>query len=226
MIDVDFIYQRVSDLSRQNKSGQLQNDMFNRMLTSTENILFDYYQDLLEVDGSIAASLVNFIESKEVSVLNGLINLPEDYRHRISVTANIQKKNCAPGTIKLVAFRYAAADEFDMIRQSPIRKGNLERGIAWHTLSSGTIEVSPKVKKVTLRYLRVPQYAERVVEVDVNTLVETYQQDDSSQLEWPVSCQEDIIALMLMQFGITIKETALTQYALSRINSLSNKQLP
>lgn len=223
MIDVDFIYRRIRDLSRENKSGQLQNEMFNRTLTSCENILYDYHQEMFERDGNVAAAMHPFIKKTDVNVIGDLIELPDDYRHRISLSKRvaISEPGCENPEFMTVNYRYMPADKFDEMKSSFVRKPDLQKGIAWHSLRNGTIEIAPRVKKITIRYLREPVYGNRVVVEDTDTLVEAYDQAASTDLEWPMIAREDLINLMLMQFGVSIKETPLVQYAASRLASVT-----
>jgi hypothetical protein len=222
MISVDFLYRRVNlDLARLGKSGYTSGEEFNRALSSARVTLYNYYHKLFEETKHISEALAPFVKDLTVSVFpNGLLALPDDYRNRISVAANVAfntgcKDDPEPDTHYQV-FEYLKSHEVDQNLSSPIRKPDFSKRKAYCWLSNESIKIDPILSKVNLRYFREDVDAEWASTFDPDTDEETYDATNSTDLDWPEQEKENFVTLLSLYKGIAVRENALVQFASSQ----------
>lgn len=219
MLDVDFLYKRVVQLSGKGQNGYHSNDEFNDNLNHAQQVIYNY---LLESDGSnksVSSFLYPFIKVAEIT--NPFV-LPSDYREDIEVNF-IKLDDCGNRSIPFCA-KPLRSDQVDLILKSPIRKPSSSNFM--YEVIGGKLIVRPLEKGVvSLKYYSNPPVAKRSTTVDINTDGEVYDESNSVQLVWPEKSIDDFVDILLHMKGIILRESPLIRYVESKnILSLKKRQ--
>lgn len=220
MINVDTIFLSLRDLSKKDKGGYLSSDEFNRMCPMVEGALFLWYFDQYEKTQSFPEALQPFIvPSVQINVAGGFAPYPANLAHKIEVHAlRITPSPGAEPVIEPIMSRYLHALEVGETLRSSIRRPDLSKGKAYHTLLPDGVQVFPySTPAITLKYLRYPTYAVRGYTLDTVNDEEDYSAGTSSNFEWPDTQRGNLIDLFLLYLGLEIRETELVQWASNRM---------
>ena len=218
MISVQFVFESVNDLSRKNNAGYTSSEEFNRHLSKVQDILMRYYYKLFEEKQIVVDALMPFlVESRLIIGANGIVAMPEDYRHRLEVGyLDIQNPDCDNDepTIKPKPCHYLAANEVIETLSSPIRKPSKKKGIYKHTFVNNYMQLYPEdlTGYCHFKYIRDPKEALYNTTIDTVNRIEVYDPTTSIDLEWNDQDKDNIVDLLLMFRGIAIRESALIQW--------------
>ena len=219
MISIEDIYVRVKELSSKDFSGYMSSDEFNNDIRNVQDILMTYYVELYEKDNVISEAIEPFVVSKILMLNDSKVDLPSDYRYKISVgyiTSTTQKG----GTKFYAPVLYVKEAVEFMTRTSPIRKSDISKGRGKFTITGNEIIVLEDGLrgKLGFKYIKTPPQALRGYIVNQTTQQEDYDPSTSTDLVWPSQEETNIIDLMLLMKGIQVRETALINWAVQKKN--------
>lgn len=218
MINVQFIFEAVNDLTRKNNAGYTSSDEFNRHLNQCQDILMRYYYKMFEESQIIVDSLMPFIKEVQLQIqTNGIVNFPTDYLHRLEVGYLDIQQQCTPTAQPLIHMKpmhYIASNEVIETLSSPIRMPNKKKGIYKHTFVNNYMQCYPKDLSgyVNFKYLKIPTQAVYGVTIDIINRIEVYNPATSVNLDWLEQDRDNIVDLMLLLNGIAIRENALVSW--------------
>lgn len=232
MINVEYIFKAVNDLTRKNNAGYTSNAEFNRHLNQSQDMLMRYYYRQFEEHQILVDSLLPFIVNTQLQIgAKGVVVLPSDYRHRLEV-GYLEIYNAACGetggpSIDPKPMHYMAANEEMETLSSPIRKPRKDKGVYRHTFFNGYMQVYPTdlTGYVNFKYLRDPVQANYAVTVNSVDRIQIYDPLNSVNLEWEEQDRDNIVDLILLFMGVAIRETALIQWVIQKNQYLANKQV-
>ena len=221
MISVQFIYDRVvKDLARKNQSGYTSTDEFNRDLIDSENVLYEYYYLKFQESQKISDALMPFLVEARLSINSGFVSYPSDHRHPLEMSyLKVVNDGCDKPTEVQVPMDYLNANEERETLISYIRKPSLEKDVMYYLQVNKKLKVHPisLVGDVTYKYLRIPNYGFYATTIDVSTATERYDESASKNLEWESQEATNIINLMLILKGISVRDSELFQYATAKM---------
>ena len=218
MIDIDFIFERVQDLSRKDKAGYMSSVEFNRDFSQAQDILYEYYYEQFERNQEIVDSLNPFHKEVQLVISNGYCELPEDYRHRTEVgyLKVFNANACGPNepTISPYPMPYINANEERETLASAIRRPNIEKNRFYHTFINNKIRVLPTslVGYIVIKYLATPPTAIYAVTLDVANDQENFDPIKSINPIWNEQDAHHLVDLMLLFKGIEVRESALIEW--------------
>lgn len=201
------IYERVSQLTKSGTSGYIDQDEFNGMIDAKQKSLLSMLIDV-EGENKKAAELINWLKSSAdlAADANGLLTLPDDYFWVRSVS------------LKVGALLYPAQrlldDQIEMTRTSPIRKPVLSNNeVNWY-FSGGTISMMPEVAMTTrLRYYMEPPVASITLTESGDTDGDYLTPTEDVAFGWPDSAFNLLTYMVLMDYGVEMKEQEIFEFA-------------
>jgi hypothetical protein len=221
MTRVEYIHDRVKDISKKNQAGYSSNDEFNRDLRESENMVFEFYYKIFEKTQKISDALSPFIDEKLLPINNGYVTYPADFRHPAEMVYKyiISAPNCDKPVTKEILMEKLQVNEERLTMDSYIRKPSLSKELLYWTQVSKKIRVRPSdlTGSVLLKYFKNPVYGLYKTQIDIQRGVEVYDAATSKDLEWNEAEALDIIDIMLIQKGISIRDTELVQFAMQKM---------
>ena len=218
MINVEQIYQSLRDLTTKGKGGYTDSDAFNKNSKRAELLLFQYYAEMYERERKIPESMYPFLKTVNLPLTStGLVALPSDYAHFVLV--NYATVLSVPGGEPIVTpylTTYLSKEEEGDTLASPIRKPNVAKNTLYYTF-----EPESKIKLHTggatglaqLQYLRFPIYAVRGWTLDTQNDEQDYNSGTSTNYEWPVQEENNLVDLLLWFDGLIIRDSQILQWA-------------
>jgi hypothetical protein len=213
MILIETIYKRVEeDLSNKGTGGYSSSDEFNRSIADAQNILLDYYVRHYEESGVITDSVRVFIKRDNLSLTNYVAPLPGDYRRWVDgVFIELYNDDeCDEPTKKEILMYYCHGNGFNLTEANAIRKTGEKR--VNYTIEGANLRAGRKTGRVLFSYIRKPNAAVRGYTTNEETRNEDYDAATTTDLEWPDSEANMIIAIMLYFKGIEIRDLKLQQF--------------
>ena len=220
---IDNIFTRVhSDLVKKGKGGYASNDEFNRDFNDVQNKLLTYYVRMFEQHREVTDATVPLRKRLSIPVKNGIVELPEDYRHLISLDYRfIEQAECGDITTDTtIPCLFLPELERALTLTSATRGPSLSKKVMYHTMENGKVQIHPSVTgNVNMSYFIQAPVATRAVTVDLVNIQENYDAANTVDPVWPDQEEVNLIALMLFYKGIEIKDNDIIQWA------LQNRQL-
>jgi hypothetical protein len=220
MINVEQVYQSMRDLSSKGKGGYADSDEFNKNSKRAELLLLQYYCSVFEKTGLVPDAIYPFLKEPAPVVLdsNGRIAIPSDMIHRVFVKY-VTATNGPSGPI-LTEYQTQYLEKLEEMAtlDSPIRKPNFENGIVAYAFGpNSTLQIYPKTLTgyVKIQYFRAPTYAVRGWTLDVTNDEQDYDAGTSTQYEWPPQEENNILDLIMLSQGITMRDSQIIQWASS-----------
>lgn len=218
----------VRELLPKDDSGYFSTDEFNRRSKIAEQMLMRFYVNHFEEHGVIPDAMYPFNEIAALSL---------DSNSRFTIPANFVRRNvlfykkvtnaATPGdepTIERISVGYLEKSELTETLNSVIR-GPEYPGRMYYTFYANKAQVYPSITGVVeFDYVRTPVYGVRGVEIDPDTLKEDYDSASTTDYEWPEHEMENLVSLILMQFGVILKESDIVQYAMATQAKAQNFQ--
>jgi len=229
MINVEEVFKDCRRLLSKDKAGYFSSDEFNRFSIMAEQTLFRFYLKHFEEHGLFADTMRQF---NELSVLgldaNDRFSLPSDMARRGILWW--KKLTNVPGgspSVERVKIQYLEKEELQDTLDSAIRKPDVTKNRLYFSYVDGKAQVWPSISgPVELDYLRSPEYAERGFTLNATTDEEDYDSSSSTDYEWPDNERQNIVALVLMQYGLVLRENDVVQWSMTQQDSSQNiKQL-
>lgn len=230
MINVEEMYQTITQLVSKDKAGYVSNTEFNQVSVMAERLLWTYLAANYESDILCAEDMTPFtvLSDVQLSALSRCY-IPSDSGavQQLWWRKVTNSVDCGMNpTVEEKKIEYLEKLELANTLDSPIRKPlkSVPR-LYWSHVSMG-IQVYPNLagQWVTFDYLRMPIYAVRGVTLDVTNDQENYDASTSTQYEWGDNMQPNLVDLILLHYGLSIRETAITQWAASKqpiVNQIS-----
>ena len=218
MINVQYIFEAVNDLTRKNNAGYTSSEEFNRHLNQSQDILMRYYYKLFEEGQIIVDSLMPFLKQSNLIIgTNAQVAFPDDYRYRLEVGyLEINNPDCGQTqpTITPTPCHYLAANEVMETLSSPIRKPDKNKGIYKHTFVNNVIQLYPLDLSgyIHFKYIRKPVQAKYATTIDTVNRIEVYDPINSIDLEWLEQDRDNIVDILLFMKGISLRESALINW--------------
>lgn len=219
MINIEEVFQTVSALISKDKAGYMTNADFNRISKMSELLLWTYMAEHYESDILLGEDMVPFTVQANVLLNTGSkCPIPADsgavqqiWWRRVtnSIDCGINP------TVDEIKVKYLEKLELANTLDSPIRMPSKSAPrIYWAHVAQG-IRVYPDLtgQYITVDYLRMPVYAVRAVTLDVANDQQNYDSSLSTQYEWGENNQTNLIDLILLHYGLSIRDTAITQWA-------------
>lgn len=215
MIDIDLLYRRVQDLSRQYRSGFISNSEFNDGVSMAQKVVMGYYYSLYEESNVVSDVLSDFVKAEPITLLNGSGDIPSDFAFKIGgyVSSFVNKEP----TIEQITepITYVNSEHWGATLNSPIRKPrvDVENSYAM-TRQNNKLLVRPmEVNEVTFIYIRKPLEAVRATNLDSTTDEENFDAINSVNLEWHEQCLQIFVDLLLYYKGLQIAASDIIDYA-------------
>lgn len=226
MINVDVLFRRVQDMSRQYRSGFMSNDEFNDGLLMAQEVVAMYYYSKFEESNIVSDTLFPFIKSESISVVGGIMPIPSDFKFKLE--ANVTSiNNTDVGIDEMVEpIRYINSDHWSGTLSSPIRKPRIGVCDSYGmTRKNNNFHVRPlEITKAQLTYIRNPNVATRVVTFDSDTDEETYDANASINLEWGQHCLPLFVDLLLSYKGVQLSDSQIIDYKINDYVKSKNLQ--
>jgi hypothetical protein len=222
VISVERIYQRVvKDIARKGQTGYSSSDEFNRDLRDSENILYEFYYKNFQETQKVSDALEPFVKEKPIVISSGKVAYPSDHRHplEMSYLKAVNSEECAEPTYTEVAMDYLNANEERDTMNSAIRRPSIAKDLLYYTQVNKAMKVLPKELqgKVAYKYLKRPVYGFYAVILDTVRGIEVYDPSQSTDLEWNDQEETNIISLMLLHKGISVRDNDLIQFAITKL---------
>ena len=217
MINVNFLRQRTEDLARKHSSGWETTDEWNRHLSDSQIILFNFYYSIFEKTRRVSDALSPFIKNESITLTQGIGVLPADYCHLndVCIASAINPTECGEEPSETIYECPALRrNERSETLSSSIRKPSIAKNIYRHEVEFPNIRVWPKeTPSASLNYFRKPNEAIWAGGLNAITGIETYNAASSIDLEWGATEQGNLLDLMLLHKGLAIRENELIQWA-------------
>jgi hypothetical protein len=221
MILVESMYQSMKILTTKGKGGYTDSVEFNSNSKRAELLLWQYYFSIFEATRRVPEQMFPFLTSSNVALTGGAFLLPGDFGHFTTVDYNsvLNGDGCgaAPVTTgKMV--RYLDKSELQDTLRSSVRGASLDKGRIFYTFAPGSkVQLYPTTLtgSAKIEYLRHPIYAFRNFTVNVTTDEQDYNPTGTTDYEWQAQEENNLIDLLLLFVGITIRDTPLIQWASS-----------
>ncbi len=218
MINVDTLYNRISDLVLKDKSGYIDNTEFNRLMVTTQELVYDYEYAQYERKQAVSDALAGFVKTQQSTMTLGNAGArPSDYRHDLrNATVKLTQMISGVPTVVAKTCTYLHQDEINLTLDSVLRAPSVER--FYYHFENGVQRVLPAISGYfVLRYLRQPTTPYRAVTLDVSNDQENYDSTTSVQLEWPSQLIRTFEDLMCWYLGLQIRDSEIIQWAQSKI---------
>lgn len=229
MISVEEVFVDCRLLLGKDKAGYFSSDEFNRVSKSAEQMLWRFYVKHFEEHGHIPDAMYPFNKTAVLSL---------DANKRFTVPADFGRRNIlwwlklitVPGddpTTDRIAIQYLEKEELQDTLNSAVRGPNLDKNRLYYTFVNAKAQVWPAISgPVEMDYLRNPTYAVRGHTLNLTNLEEDYDAGSSTDYEWPENERTNIIDLILLQYGMVLRESDIIQFAsMQRSEAQNIKQL-
>lgn len=207
MISVAELYNRVYlDVAVQDRSGYVTDEEVTRSINEMQRILFNFHRK----EGN-DRELYVFTKTETAEVSGDIVTLPEDFSDVQAVYVDaVLAKGCS-SEVKPITYQAATPSEFRRARHDAILKPSFEKSVGHYTYGGGSIRIAPAGNKVNLDYYRLPANAKIVLTANIDD-IQTVDESESINLEWPQDEQPNFVTLLLASLGIEQRESALIQY--------------
>lgn len=229
MVQVKLIFDRVATLSRKDKAGYMSADEFNQDLAQAQELLMQFYYERFEREQIVVDSLMPFLKEVQLPILNGFVDFPTDYRHRLQLEyLYTYNDGCCEDSSTIAEpypMDYLNANEVAYNESSPIRKASINKKIFRHTFINNKIKVFPKnlLGQVNLKYLIQPPVALYAVTLDVVNQQENYDDANSINLQWLEQDAQNLSDIMLFFKAIATRESALMEWLGAKQNIIKTQ---
>lgn len=201
------IYNRVSQLTKTGTAGYFDQDEFNGIIASKQLSLEEMLIEV-EEENEKAADLISWLKkvATGTSDANGNIDFPDDYLHTDSMSLVVGSS--------LYPMNKIDTDQTEMLRTSPILFPDLANNEVSYYYEAGKMVNFPEVTiNYRLRYYAVPPAA-------TITLTETGDGGGDyltptvgTELLWPQSAYNLLVYMVLMDYGIELKQQEIFEFA-------------
>ncbi len=217
MIDVQVLFNRVNvDMVRKGIGGFSTNDQFNRGMNEASDILFEYWSVKSFQDQDVLDALMPFISSFDAVISAGTAAYPATYRRMLSIEYKKVDNSTGEPVIELIPMINVPQNQKRMAYRKPVKSDKKTYGYEFGS-TSALLYPSELTGEVRFKYLRYPVTANRAVTVNVTTDDQDYTTVGTVQLEWPAHQLTNLVNIMLMDKGVEVQRTELTDFAAARM---------
>lgn len=233
MINVNDIYNEVRYLIRKDKGGYITNAEFNAISRLCETMLWNFWAAQFDKTQTVPTAMRPFIQDSD-SVTNpgpiyigsnGLVPLPSNFGRLLSVRyGHVQNVN--PGSTSVSYYPSLPVHESEIanLQASKVRGPSIAKRRFYHFFSGERLTMLPRQEGniADLRYISIPTFAVRAVTTDVTNDQENYTATGSIQYSWPDSERNNLIDLLMLHYGISIRDSELGSWVISQRNIAAN----
>lgn len=201
------IYNRVSQLTKTGTAGYVDQDEFNGIIKAKQLSLLEMLIGL-EDDNEKAEDLISFLKKVYVSTSDatGHITMPGDYLHIDTLSLGT-----APN---LYPVQKIDTDQVETLRTSPILFPDLANNEVNYYFEAGVIVMFPEEAMPTrMRYFGVPPDATIVLTESGDSGGDYLTPTVGTELAWPQSAYNIFCYMVLMDYGIELKEQEIFELA-------------
>lgn len=201
------IYNRVSQLTKTGTAGYVDQDEFNGIIAAKQQSLLEMMIDV-EEENEKASDLIFWLKKVATGATdaNGKITPPGDYLHLDSMSLVVGSA--------LYPMNKIDTDQVEMLRTSPILFPDLANNEVSYYKEAGKLISFPEVPlNYRMRYYAIPPVA-------AITLTETGDGGGDyltptvdTELAWPQSAYNLLVYMVLMDFGIELKQQEIFEFA-------------
>lgn len=222
MAAVDYIFDRVNKtLARKGQAGYSSKADFNGDSRDSENMLMEYYYKMYEETQKISDALYPFLEEEELSIDVGYIQYPKTYRHadEMSYIKIVADANCEKPVRTEIPMDKLQSNEERDVMQSFIRKPSLEKELYYWVQMKNRIRIRPMelTGKVVFKYFRNPLCAVYETKVNLVKQLDVFDRATSKDYEWNEQETPNLIDLILIHKGISIRDTDIINFAIQKM---------
>jgi len=201
------LYNRVSQLTKTGTAGYVDQDEFNSIIEAKQLSLIEA---LIEVEGDNekAADLIVWLKKVATGTTdaNGNITFPTDYLHTDSMSIVVGSE--------LYPMTKIDTDQVEMLRTSPILFPDLANNeVSWY-LENGKMISFPEVPlNYRMRYFAIPPQALIVLTETGDGGGDYLTPSVGTELGWPKSAYNLLVYMVLMDYGIELKQQEIFELA-------------
>jgi len=201
------IYNRVSQLTKSGTSGYVSQDEFNGIIKAKQLTLEEL---LIEVEGENekASDLIAWLKvfSLLTASASGVLTMPADYLHVDTLSLKVGN-NYYPVQI-------LQTESVDMTRTSPVRAPDITQNDVNAYWEAGALTMMPEqAMTIRMRYYKQPPDALLVLtptsDADNDYLAPTA----GTELGWPFAAHNLLSYLVLMDYGVEMKQQETFEFA-------------
>lgn len=212
MINVNDVKKTVDELARSQAGAYAGGDEFNRLQRQAQSWLFDYY--IQSWEGIGYESLLPFLRVKTLGLTNGEFTLPDDVRKVARVEVNEISGGKVIGTKPCIFLPTISKGSASM---SALRKGNVAKSRYFYSPSGqNKYVVDPATSQVKVTYfVNIPD-AVWSFTVDSVNVKEDYVAATSTNFEWPVKDQDNLIDIFLFLRGLQTRQSDIINWLMAK----------
>lgn len=229
MIDVEQVFIDCRKLLGKDKAGYFSTDEFNRFSINAEQMLWRFYVKHFEEHGDIADAMMPFNDTAVLGLDSSTMRftLPSDFgRRNILWWKKLTNVAGSDPLVERIKIQYLEKNELQDTLDSAVRGPSLAKNRLYYTFVAGKAQVWPAINgPVEMDYIRNPTYAVRGFTLDVTNIEEDYNSVTSTHYEWPENERPNIIDLILMQYGIVLRESDIIQWAQLQQGEAKNRKM-
>jgi hypothetical protein len=228
MLNVNDIYNEVRYLIRKDKGGYITNAEFNAISRLSETMLWNFWANQFDKTNQVPTAMRPFVIDADDDLYvgdEGQVMLPDDFGRILSVRYGVVRA-LPSGAISIDYYVSLPLQESEIatVQYSAVRGPSITKRRFFHYLSGDKLVTLPRQKGnvVDLRYVSIPEFAVRAVTTDSTNDQENYTSTGSTQYSWPDSERNNLIDLLLMHYGISIRDSEIGQWVITQRNLAAN----
>lgn len=209
IMDVVRLYQFISQTRRSGSSGYESDTEFNANLSLVDEDVYRTLVPFYSKDDRIQKLMAPFLETSELPVTGGYIDIPADFNKYIDTIFGDGDKIVYPRNL----------NEKSRIKSSPIDNPDIDSEEYYCFFEGNRISYLPSdVKECSLVYLRVPVPGEIKFEYEEDEDNDYITPVQVRPIEWPDELFGLFAALMLEKYGFQNRESVAIEYSNLGIN--------
>lgn len=227
-ISIEEVFLSIRELLSKDKANYTSTDEFNRRSERAEKLLWNFYAKHFDEHAAIPDGMIPFhATALQILDANAQFSLPTDFGRRL--IARYRKATTVPGGEPATSdtrMQFLEKEEELLTEDSVIRGPSTAKNRLYYTISNGKMQVFPRslTGRVYFEYLRLPVYGVRGYTVDVTSKEEDPDPGTTTDYQWPVKERGNLEDLILLQYGIIMKQTDILTWATSQIGDARNIQ--
>lgn len=232
MINVQNLYDDVSQVLKKNFAGFLNGPDFSNAIKSAELKAFEHFVSYFERSSRIVDALFFFISGKVITANSaGVVTVPADYRHHIRLSRYFVTNNPADGGEPIVKYKkmnYCPSNAVEDMMADFLKKPDIKKGRFIYTVENGALKIyDPAPIATYLRYIRSPVFGKIAFtpQQTVNGDEYVFDAANSQDLEWPDHVYTLIKYLILEEYGQEVRDKIMAEYGLQEATMLKQAAL-
>lgn len=201
------IYNRVSQLTKTGTAGYVDQDEFNGIIAAKQLSLLEMLIGV-EDDNEKAEDLISWLKKVYASSsdVNGVITMPDDYLH-------IDTMSLVVGSARYPVPKLDT-DQVDTVTTSSILAPDLTNNDVNYYFEKGNIIMCPETSMATrMRYYAIPPVADIVLTESGDAGGDYLTPSVGTELGWPQSAYNILCYMVLLDYGIELKQQEIFELA-------------